>query len=307
MNRIDIYPASREDWLKLRTEDITSTEIAALFSLSPYKTALEVYAEKSGKLSDSFKESERTKWGNLLQDAIASGVAEDKGLTIQKRTCYTRITERRIGASFDFEIIGDPRGPGILEIKNVDSLVFRNSWSEFDGVVEAPSHIELQLQHQLLVSGFKWGIIAALVGGNTLKLIEREANPALQNTILDTVARFWVAVDEGKAPAPIYPRDAAVITRMHQQAAAGTEAVIEDGSPVNAFVADYFQASAEAKAAEERKETAKAQILEAIGETEKIYGHGWTISAAEIAAKEIPATMRKAYRSFRITQKKAIK
>lgn len=304
MNRIDIYPADRNDWLALRAEDITSTEIAALFNLSPYKTALEVFSEKTGTLEDSFKENERTTWGNRLQDAIAAGVAEDNGWTVQKRTCYTRITERRIGSSFDFEIVGDPRGPGLLEIKNVDSLVYRQKWEEFDGVVEAPQHIELQLQHQLLVSGFQWGVIVALVGGNTVKLIERQANPEIQNAILDACARFWVAVDEGKAPNPIYPRDAKVITRMNQYAEAGTEAVISDDSPVNEFVAQYNEASAAEKTALEAKEEAKAKILEAIGSTAKVYGPNWTISASEVGAKEIPATIRKSYRTFRITNKK---
>lgn len=304
MNRINIHPATHEEWLALRSEDITSTEVSALFNLSPYKTALEVFAEKTGKLEDSFKENERTTWGNRLQDAIATGVAEDKNWTVQKRTCYSRITERRLGASFDFEIVGDPRGPGLLEIKNVDSLVYRQKWEEFDGVIEAPQHIELQLQHQLLVSGFKWGVIVALVSGNTVKIIEREANPEIQNAILDVCARFWVAVDEGKAPNPIYPRDAKVITRINQHAEAGTEAVICESSPVNEFVSQYNEASAAEKAASEAKEEAKAKILEAIGSTAKVYGPSWTISASEVEAKEIPASIRKAFRTFKITNKK---
>ena len=41
-----ITPSSKQDWLKARTEDITSTEVSALFGISPYTTAFELWHRK---------------------------------------------------------------------------------------------------------------------------------------------------------------------------------------------------------------------------------------------------------------------
>lgn len=69
-----INPASREDWLALRREDVTSTSSAALFGLSPYCTEYELYQQKLGALTDEITPNERMTWGTRLQDAVALGV-----------------------------------------------------------------------------------------------------------------------------------------------------------------------------------------------------------------------------------------
>ena len=42
---------SEQEWLDLRKKDITSTDVAALFNLSPYKTEFELYHEKLSGVS----------------------------------------------------------------------------------------------------------------------------------------------------------------------------------------------------------------------------------------------------------------
>ena len=68
------------------------------------------------------------KWGTRLQDSIAMGIAQDQGWSIRPMKEYITDTDLRLGASFDFAIGDD----GLLEIKNVDSLVFHKQW-ESDG------------------------------------------------------------------------------------------------------------------------------------------------------------------------------
>ena len=46
-----INPKSFDHWLSLKSEDISSTESAALFGLSPYSSEFELYHEKlSGEI-----------------------------------------------------------------------------------------------------------------------------------------------------------------------------------------------------------------------------------------------------------------
>ena len=39
-------PADEAEWLAMRRQDVTSTETAALFGLSPYTTAFEVWHQR---------------------------------------------------------------------------------------------------------------------------------------------------------------------------------------------------------------------------------------------------------------------
>jgi putative phage-type endonuclease len=307
MKRTNTLPENREAWLALRGQDITSTDVAALFGLSPYKTRLQLWHEKTGGLCEDFQETERMKWGTRLQDTIARGVAEDRGWEVRARNVYSRIEDRRIGSSFDFEILNHPDGPGLLEIKNVDGLVYRNTWTEEDGVVEAPAHIELQLQHQLLVTGRTWGAIVALVGGNDVKVVIRESDPVVQGDIIDECARFWASVQSGVAPEPKYPEDASVVARLHAHANPGEVVDATGDMETDDLVSRYRHVASEIKGLEEIKDSLKAQLLTRIGTAEKVLGNGWSISAGMVEAKEVPAFVRQAYRTFRVNAKKASK
>ncbi|WYK04376.1 hypothetical protein DWF04_015295 [Cereibacter sphaeroides f. sp. denitrificans] len=54
----------------------------------------------------------------------------------------------------------------------------------------APPHSELQVQHQLLVSGRQWAVIVVLVGGNDLRVTVRTRNEIIIQKIRDRVAAF---------------------------------------------------------------------------------------------------------------------
>ncbi|MCK5561232.1 MAG: YqaJ viral recombinase family protein, partial [Thermoplasmata archaeon] len=157
MARQIINPSNEKEWLELRTQDITSTEIGALFGISPYVTEYELWHRKKNQTIVDFEENERMKWGTLLQDSIAAGIAEEQGWQIRRMDEYIRGSELRLGSSFDFSIEPDEanKDKALLEIKNVDSLIFKQQWlkNEETGKLEAPLHIEIQVQHQLLVSG----------------------------------------------------------------------------------------------------------------------------------------------------------
>jgi putative phage-type endonuclease len=177
-----LKPESEDHWLALRTQDITSTEISALFNLSPYSTYFELWHRKKEAVVVRLEENERMKWGSRLESAIAEGIAEDHGWIVRRMDEYIRDKDMRIGASFDFSIeewkVGTATPEyekGLLEIKNVDSLVFRDGWTQDeDGDLEAPAHIELQVQQQLLLTGRPVVHIGALVGGNKVQMIERQ-------------------------------------------------------------------------------------------------------------------------------------
>ncbi len=119
MKSVSILPKNETHWLEMRAQDITSTEISALFGISPYMTLFETWHRHKGNIVSSFEENERSTWGLRLQDSIAKGIAEDEGWKIRRMDEYMRNEKLRAGSSFDFDI----NGKELLEIKNVDGRV----------------------------------------------------------------------------------------------------------------------------------------------------------------------------------------
>lgn len=308
-----------EEWLKARLEDITSTQVSALpqINLSPYQTPFDLWHEKKNREIVDVPVNERMKWGTRLQDAVARGVAEDLGLTVRRMNAYLRKPVFRIGSSFDFEIVGHKRGPGLMEIKCVDGLVFRNAWLvKEDGTVDAPPHIEMQLQHQLEVSERTWGMIVALVGGNEVYVLERERDDEIGNVIRFSSMEFWKSIEANRPPEPDYSRDAKLIARIYRTTDPGKILDATMDSTLSYLAGQYDFASREVKAHEAAKDAARAKILEAIGPAEKVIGDGWTISSKEVAPN--PGTLitpemvgtyyggKSGFRSFRLTMKKGV-
>jgi putative phage-type endonuclease len=281
---------SREAWLAERRKDITSTEAAAILGVSPYATAWEVWQRKAGHLSDVVEETDRMRWGSRLEPVIAQGLAEDHGLEVRSLGgVYMRHPRvARMGASFDFEAArrtAPDEGWGLLEIKNVDSLVFRREWITAEGEEEAPLHIEVQVQHQLAVSGRRWACIGVLAGGNTAHLFVRKRDETAIAAIEDAVERFWRSIEANEPPSPDFRRDADSIRDLYANsdptAVLGEEARAE----IAALLPRFLEARAAAKAAKEIEDEIRARLLHTLGPVEKVVIGDHTITAKSIMRK----------------------
>jgi putative phage-type endonuclease len=286
----EIIPFTTEEaWLAERQRDVTSTESAALFGMSPYTTAFELWHRKRSGTAPEFKVNDRMKWGNRLEAAIAHGIAEEQGWEIRPMKEYMRDPDARMGSSFDF-VITNLGEPVHLEIKNVDYLAFRDGWIEHDdGSMEAPEHIEMQVQHQMAVSGFKRAYIGCFVGGNRGVVIERQRDEDVIKAIRAKVAAFWKTVDAGQEPEPVMPDDADAVIRLNQYAEPGKILDASSDEEIARLVTEYREAKATAKNAKDDAEVAKAKLFTAIGTAERVIGSGWKISASMVA--DTPATL----------------
>lgn len=305
-----IIPDNEQHWLQLRTQDITSTDVAALFGLSPYKTEFELFHEKREGLVVKFEANERMKWGNRFESAIAYGVAEDQGWVVSPFKCYIRDNVARMGSSFDFQIDHPTHGIGIMEIKNVDSLQFLRNWQQGDdGDIQAPEHIELQVQHQMEVADIDWCAIVPMVGGNQAHLVFRKRDREIGKIIRAKIAAFWKRIEENNPPSPDYTRDAELIAKLYSEVQLGLIVDANNDADLASLVQDYKQAQADAAEADGRAATAKAKILQRVDKAEKIIGSFGSISVSR--TKDTPATIitaemigktyggRKGYRQFK--------
>lgn len=297
-----IKPTSDEHWHVLRHGVVTSTEVSALFGLSPYLTAFELWHRKRAAEPTVFESNERMEYGKLFEPVIAEMAARKRGWLVVPLKDFAVDREHRIGASFDF-CTHDPETAitRIVECKNVDGLVFKRGWEETEYGLEAPAHIEMQVQHQMLVSGAKDATIAAVVGGNRLFTLDRTADAGVHEAIIQRVDEFWRSVNNAIAPQPDYAKDAEFIASLYQYAEPGK--VIQGTDEVAEACAAYVKAAAWAKNAEEVKSAERARILTLIGDAERVMLPGYNLSAGVVSRGEyvVKAT---SYRNLRITAKK---
>lgn len=309
------WPRKESTWHKLRKGDITATSAAALFGVSPYQTPYELFHILAGNVQVEIGESERMLWGKRLQNAIAQGICEDNGWQIVDGHEFLYARSKPVpgfGASPDYVIEDTARpeiGLGLLEIKNVDSFIARQDWADD----EAPVHIEFQLQHQLGVTGLSWGAVGGLVGGNSTRVVRRDADPDVIAEIKRRVTEMHDRVKRNDPPPADYLADFQTIRTLYRNAEVGKSFDLDnpgeepelDPDKLRALIVQKHEAGVAEKLAKEDHDRAKAELLEFIGETETVFGSDWKVSATtthkEAKTIEYPAT---SFRNLRVTKKK---
>jgi hypothetical protein len=279
-------PETREEWLAMRLRYIGASEVATLFDAQP-AYALGLFAlwhVKAGRMEPPAVDNPRTRAGLALEEAITALAAEQEGWTILP-PFYA--THGRLGATLD-RVIAAPgpndagmTGPGVLELKNVDWIQHKRGW--VDG--EPPLHILLQLQAQLLCTGYSWGAVAALVGGNDLRIYRYTARPKLHADMARRVAAFWSTVDAGQVPNADSTDSAwrALVATTPDLSPEPFD--LHDDDEANALAATWLNADAEAKAATKRRDEAKHRLIQMIGGHARAQGNGWKLSLSDVAEK----------------------
>ena len=194
-------PTDREKWLENRRSGIGGSDAAVILGISPWKSALELWTEKTGLLvPEDISEREYIKWGNILEDPIAQEyvVETERTLIDHGRFALRRHPERDWQhCTIDREILPiDDRGPGSLSIKTAIEYKLAD-WEE-----GAPLPYQAQLQHELSVLGWQWGSFAVLIGGNKFRWCDTECNHDFISFLIEKEEEFWDRVQRGNPPDP---------------------------------------------------------------------------------------------------------
>ncbi|MDO2949066.1 YqaJ viral recombinase family protein [Aeromonas simiae] len=195
----------RDTWLKLRQQGIGSSDAAVAVGLSPYKSPLSLWLEKTGrKQPEDLSSKEAVTWGTILEPVLATVYAQRTGRKVRRVNAVLQHPEHpHLLANLDREVIGLPEGPGILEIKTA-SYHSGPQWEE-----SVPVAYQCQVLHQLAVTGHAWADVAVLIGGQDFRIYRIERD---DNKIADLLAReadFWRCVEQDIQPEPDGSADAA--------------------------------------------------------------------------------------------------
>lgn len=175
-------------WLRRRQAGIGASEFPAICNLSPWKSQIDVWAEKVRVIEDD-PQTDYQIMGHAVEGAIVAEAARRLGENLQ----VIDLAAQPIAGPFPFQI--SPDGllgkAGVVEAKNVGwNNPGYGGWGE-PGTDQVPEEILLQALTQLVGLDREWCTVAALFGGNQLHLytVRREAMGDEQRAI--RYAAWW--------------------------------------------------------------------------------------------------------------------
>ena len=186
---------SHADWLRYRTMGIGGSDVSVIAGINPYKSAYQLWLEKTGQTEPAESENEYTHFGTVLEPVIRREFMERTGLKVrQKHMLLQSETYPFMLANLD-GVINLNGEMCIFEAKTASAYKL-DEWQS--GI---PPEYMLQVQHYMAVTDTKKAYIAALIGGNHFlyKLIERDNE--IISKIIAMEKCFWeVNVLGGIAP-----------------------------------------------------------------------------------------------------------
>ena len=182
----------REDWLAVRKQGIGSSDAAAAVGLNPYKSQLELWLEKTGRDTslpklDPQDEDSPAYWGNILEPIVATHYSRRSGHRVRRINAVLQHPDPKLAwmlANIDREVIGAPEVQ-ILECKTA-GINGARLWKE--GV---PEYVQLQVMHQLAVTGKQAADVAVLLGGQHLEVHRIERDESMIARLIDLERLFW--------------------------------------------------------------------------------------------------------------------
>jgi putative phage-type endonuclease len=195
----------REAWLAERRTGIGGSDIAAILGLSPWKTAVDIWLDKTGQQAEEvIGDPEAMRWGSLLEDIIAREYSERTEHSLQRVNRILRhpAHEWAIG-NIDRAVVADGSrvrvsedggtllgAQGLLEVKTASA--FRSSDWGRDGDDDAvPVHYQAQVMWYLGITGLQWADVAALIGGQRMIVRRIERDDETIAAMLERAEEFW--------------------------------------------------------------------------------------------------------------------
>ncbi len=190
---------NRDEWLDIRKGGIGSSDAATAVGLNPYKSPLALWMEKTGRDAglpkvDPDDETSPMYWGTLLEPIVAAHYTRRTGLRVRRiNAVLQHPQEPWMLANVDREVVGSP-DVQLLECKTAGYHGAR-LWDE--GV---PEYVQLQVLHQLAVTGKQAADVAVLICGQELRVHRIERDEAMIAQLIELERRFWRCVETETAP-----------------------------------------------------------------------------------------------------------
>ncbi|WP_288746584.1 YqaJ viral recombinase family protein [uncultured Enterococcus sp.] len=185
---------THNEWLLDRRRGIGGSDVATILGLNKWKSAYQLWLEKTGQVDLEHTESEPAYWGNVLEEIVAKEFQERTGKKVRRRNqVFEHPLHPFLRANIDRDVVGEN---AILECKTANAFLGK----EWEGD-EVPLSYLCQVQHYMNVLNKEYCYIAVLIGGQKFiwKRIDRDQE--LIDMITEKLVDFWETnVIEGVEP-----------------------------------------------------------------------------------------------------------
>lgn len=182
-------------WLEYRKKGIGGSDAGAVCGLNPYRTAMEVYQDKTSNEVVEI-DNEAMRQGREFEDYVAKRFTEATGKKVRRANAmYYDEDHPFMLADVDRMVVGENAG---LECKTASSYL-ADKWE--DGKI--PMHYQLQCHHYMSVMDTEAWYIAVLIYGREFKFYRIERDEEIMADLVRMEQDFWENhVRKGVMPNP---------------------------------------------------------------------------------------------------------
>lgn len=280
-NTVPTAKMTREEWLQLRRKGIGGSDASVIMGKNPYRSILQLWEEKTGKLPVTDDGNEYTYWGNVMEPIIRKEFMNRTGLKVrQKHAMIFHKDYPYLFADVD-GIVTDERGEKCIFEAKTASQYKAEQWE--DGV---PEEYILQVQHYLEVCGMDKAYIAALIGGNKFIFHTIYRDDELIRNLISREKEFW----EGcvlTGTEPVMDDSDATRDYLNQKYSDPIEGSIQLQEDMKSVLAEYQDVDCKIKELEKQKKGFANQIKAAMGEYETGEVDGTVVSWKKISRESL--------------------
>ena len=173
----------KESWLKYRKQGIGGSDAGAVCGLNPYRTAIQVYYDKTSDLIEDV-DNEAMRQGRELEEYVARRFCEASGKKVRRANAmfYDEKNSFML-ADVDRMIVGENAG---LECKTA-SPYSEEKWRDD----KIPLSYQLQCYHYMSVCNADAWYIAVLIYGRDFKYYRIERDDEVIENLIRIEKEFW--------------------------------------------------------------------------------------------------------------------
>jgi putative phage-type endonuclease len=195
---------NRQEWLGERKNYLGGTDLAAICGLSPYRTALDVYLDKT---SDDIREetNDAMRWGNLLEDVVAKAYSEDTGYFLKIADGPIYHSEYKfLAANIDrwahdiHPFKNEMSTKHVLECKTA-GFNKGKEWGD-SGTDQIPESYLVQVAYYAAICDVPKVDIAVLIGGQDFRIYTYNRDKNLEEKLIKIGVNFWHNHIEKRVP-----------------------------------------------------------------------------------------------------------
>jgi len=181
-----------QDFTQDRTKYIGGSDIGAILGLSKFRSALDVWMEKTGKEVKAL-DSLPLRFGSFAEEFVASEYARQTGVDlIHDESIYLHSQHSFMSAHIDRFVHGDGIAMAptkILECKTANPFA-QSDWGDI-GSDQVPMSYLCQCAWYQAITGIDEADLAVLFGNSDFRIYQIQRDKGLEDLLLDKATTFW--------------------------------------------------------------------------------------------------------------------